>query len=223
MAKRRSGIAGAFTSAHTVGTALVIGALALTLAALLIPVSLFERVANAGPSIEVGPPMTFTDDGRGTLTTQYGPLTALDRDFVRRVRMAGLWEGPAGQQAIERAGDNEALRTAGEHLVDGHALLDEMSVNTGRELGIDLPTQPSEQLQANLDRFSAASGAEYEYLFANILRRAHGQVFGLVAQVRHSTENSMVRELADQANETVLDHITHLELTGLVDYALLTD
>lgn len=222
MAKRRSGIAGAFTSAHTLGTGLVIGALALTLAALLIPVSLFERVANAGPSIEVGPPATFTDDGRGTLDTQYGPLTALDRDFVRRVRLAGLWEGPAGRQAIER-GSSEEMRTAGEHLVDGHALLDEMSVNAGRELGIDMPTQPTEEQQGFLNQFSAASGAEYEYLFANILRRAHGQVFGLVAAVRHSTENSMVRELADQANETVLDHITHLELTGLVDYALLTD
>jgi predicted lipoprotein with Yx(FWY)xxD motif len=34
---RPSGIGGAFTSAHTIGTALVIGALALTMAALLVP------------------------------------------------------------------------------------------------------------------------------------------------------------------------------------------
>ncbi len=27
-----------------------------------------------------------------TVTTPYGPLSALDRDFVTKVRLAGLWE-----------------------------------------------------------------------------------------------------------------------------------
>jgi hypothetical protein len=43
-------------------------------------------------------------------------------------------------------------------------------------------------------------------------------VFSVVAQVRASTRNSLVRELADDANTTVLDHIKILEATGYVDF-----
>ncbi|MYV92272.1 hypothetical protein GT350_18860, partial [Streptomyces sp. SID1034] len=52
----------------------------------------------------------------------------------------------------------------------------------------------------------------------NLLRAAHGKVFALVAQVRATTRNSLVRDLANDANRTVLDHMTMLEATGLVDF-----
>jgi predicted outer membrane protein len=219
---RPSGIGGAFTSAHTVGTGLVIGALALTVAALLIPVSLFDphTALVAGPG---GRMSTIDDDGLGTMNTQYGPLTSLDREFVRKVRQAGLWEGPAGREAIQR-GSTPEFREVGEHLVMGHTELDDMAMETATELGIpQMPNQPTAQQQEFLDAFSrAADGAEYETLAANTMRRAHGQVFVLVAQVRATTQNSLVRDLADKANETVLDHITVLEATGLIDYDALS-
>lgn len=126
-------------------------------------------------------------------------------------------ELPAGQQAEER-GTTQAVRTAGEHLVEGHTFLDERVRDVASQLGLQLPNQPNEQQQAWLGTLSAARGEEYDVQFANILRKAHGKVFGLVAQVRASTRNSLVRGLADDANTTVLDHITVLEATGLVDF-----
>lgn len=217
---RPSGIGRAFTSAHTVGTALVIAALGLTVAALLVPVSLFDPHTTlvAGPD---GRTTTMGDDGMGTLSTAYGPLTSVDREFVRKVRQAGLWEGPAGRQAVERA-TTKPFRTAGEHLVAGHNRLDELAIQTGRTLGIELPNQPTAQQRASLAAFAEAEGAEWERLFANTLRKAHGQVFVLIAQIRATTENTLVRELATTANEVVLDHITVLEATGVVDYDALS-
>lgn len=70
---------------------------------------------------------------------------------------------------------------------------------------------------------SRAKGDEYERLFTQLLRRAHGKVFGLLAGIRAQTRNSMVRALATSANATVLDHITVLEDTGLVDFDGLSD
>ncbi|MEU0222600.1 DUF4142 domain-containing protein, partial [Streptomyces sp. NPDC006265] len=81
-----------------------------------------------------------------------------------------------------------------------------------------LPDEPNEQQRQWLDRLDRAQGAEYDREFANILRLAHGKVFSVVAQVRASTRNSLVRELADDANSTVLDHIKVLEATGYVDF-----
>ncbi len=190
------------------GTWLVVGALAATLLALVVPVSLF---GDARPAAAGAP--AWNDDGEGVRETPTGPLTALDRDFVRKVRLAGLWEKPAGRLAQER-GTTDNVRVAGEHLLGGHTELDRRSLDTARTLGISLPDRPNEQQQGWLDEIDAARGAGFDRTFARLLRAAHGKVFGLVALVRDRTGNSLVRELATRANTVVLDHITVLEGTG---------
>ncbi|MFF4406240.1 DUF4142 domain-containing protein [Streptomyces sp. NPDC001404] len=189
------------------GTGLLVAALAATLAALLFPLWTYH-------------PRTGTvtvDLASGSVPTRYGPLSAADRDFVTRVRQAGLWEMPAGQQAVAR-GTTEAVRRAGEHLVEGHTTLDQHVRDVAGRLGLPLPSQPTAEQRGWLTRLDAAQGDAYDREFANILRLAHGRVFALVGQVRAATRNSAVRELADDANATVLDHMKVLEDTGLVDF-----
>ncbi|MFF8262945.1 DUF4142 domain-containing protein [Streptomyces virginiae] len=204
---------------YSIASGVVITALALTLIALLVPV---DKFGSSRATAAVAAPAAGDDDGLGTVSTAYGPLTAADRDFVRKVRLAGLWELPAGRQAQQR-GTRPAIRTAGDHLVDGHTELDRQVIQVGQALGIDLPNQPSAQQQDWLGQMNRAKGDEYERLFTQLLRRAHGKVFGLLAGIRAQTRNSMVRALATSANATVLDHITVLEDTGLVDFDGLAD
>ncbi|MCX4695747.1 DUF4142 domain-containing protein [Streptomyces sp. NBC_01408] len=203
---------------YAIGSGVVITALAMTLIALLVPVESYGGRASAATAAAPA----GEDDGAGTMSTAYGPLTAADRDFIRKVRLAGLWELPAGRQAQQR-GTRASVRTAGEHLVDGHADLDRQVIQVGQSLGVNLPNQPSTQQQEWLRQLTAAQGDEYERLFVQLLRRAHGKVFALLAGVRAQTRNSMVRALATSANATVLDHITVLEDTGLVDFDSLAD
>ncbi|UQI45144.1 DUF4142 domain-containing protein [Streptomyces sp. HU2014] len=200
-------------SQRALGTGLVVFSLAATLLALLIPVHLF---GGAGPAA-ADARTTWSDDGQGTTATPFGPLTPLDRDFVRRVRLAGLWEKPAGRLAQE-GGTKDAVRMAGDHLVDGHTELDRRSVEVGRALDVTMPERPNADQRGWLDQLNAARGSTFERLFANLVRAAHGKVFALVALVRDRTANAMVRELATRANTVVLDHITVLENTGLVDF-----
>lgn len=195
---------------RALGTWLVVGALAATLVALVVPVALF---GGAPQSAAAGQP-AWKDDGQGTRNTAFGPLTALDRDFVRKVRLAGLWEKPAGRMAQDR-GTDDNVRTAGEHLIDGHSELDRRSLDAGHSLDIDLPDRPTAQQQGWLDQMSAARGTAFDRVFAQLVRAAHGKVFGLVALVRDRTGNSLVRDLATRANTIVLDHITVLEGTGV--------
>ncbi|GGR08007.1 DUF4142 domain-containing protein [Streptomyces netropsis] len=200
-------------SRRTLGTGLVVGSLAATLLALLIPVYLFGSAEPAAASARTA----WNDDGAGITSTASGPLTPLDRDFVRRVRLAGLWEKPAGRLALER-GTKDTVKMAGSHLVDGHTELDRLSVETGRALGVTMPVRPTAEQQGWLDQLQGAQGATFDRLFANLVRAAHGKVFGLVALVRDRTANATVRELASRANTVVLDHITVLEKTELVDF-----
>ncbi|MDG4865924.1 DUF4142 domain-containing protein [Streptomyces sp. T-3] len=189
------------------GTGLIVAGLTATLAALLFPI--WSYADRAGTGLDAL--------NAQTVSTRFGPLSALDRDFINKVRLAGLWELPAGQQAQER-GTSKAVQTAGQHLVEGHTFLDARVREVAAELSLELPNQPNEQQRGWLDELSAARGDTYNQKFANILRLAHGRVFSVVAQVRATTRNSLVRSLADDANTTVLDHISVLEATGLVDF-----
>ncbi|MBV1938515.1 DUF4142 domain-containing protein [Streptomyces sp. BV286] len=189
------------------GTALVIVALVGTLGALAFPVWSYADRAGTGPA----------NLAAGTVPTRWGPLTATDRDLIVRVRLAGLWELPAAQQALERT-PSGAMREAADHLIVGHTDLDKRVRVVARDLGVELPNQPTEQQQGWLNQMTAASGKDYEKVWANLLRSAHGKIFPAIGAVRNQTRNSLVRQLASDANQTVLDHITVLEKTGAVDF-----
>ncbi|GAB2908561.1 DUF4142 domain-containing protein [Streptomyces heilongjiangensis] len=189
------------------GTALIVAGLTATLLALVFPIWSYSDRSGTGVDTL----------NASTVTTRYGALSGLDREFITKVRLAGLWELPAGQQA-QTKGTTKAVRTAGEHLVEGHTFLDARVRDVASRLGLALPNQPNDQQKAWLSTLEAARGEQYDREFANIARMAHGKVFPVVAQVRATTRNSLVRDLADDANTTVLDHIKVLEATGLVDY-----
>jgi predicted outer membrane protein len=202
----------AVPSARAAGTLLVVLGLVATLAALLVPVYFFD--GNRSSAISRN---GWEDDGQGTWKTEYGPLTSLDRDFLRRVRAAGLWELPAGRVARERS-ERTSVRTVGDHLVEGDGELDKRVIQAGRTLRVQLPNRPTHDEQKYLEDIEKAEGDTFDEVFVNHLRKQNGGAFGLVGLVRDQTRNSMVRSLATRANTIVLDHIAVLEETGLVDY-----
>ncbi|MGW3724081.1 DUF4142 domain-containing protein [Streptomyces sp. NPDC000851] len=187
-----------------VGTVFVGGALTLTAAALAYPAML-------------GVENTSSAQDRVIANTPYGPLTEADRDFVVKVRAAGLWEYPLGMMAMER-GTTPEMKEAGEHLVAGHARLDETCRKIAPELGITLPNVPSPQQEQFVATAGAERGKQFDTTAVNIMRTAHGGIFPVVAKIRATTKNTLVRALADQTNDTVLDHITVLEKTEMVNF-----
>ncbi|CAM5521867.1 hypothetical protein SCHAM137S_01847 [Streptomyces chartreusis] len=86
-------------SRRVIGSLFVGGALSLTLVALAYPSMLgFSTVSSSADHV--------------IAQTPTGPLTEADRDFVVKVRAAGLWEYPVGKLAL-RKGTTQAVRTAG--------------------------------------------------------------------------------------------------------------
>nr|WP_323376041.1 DUF4142 domain-containing protein [Streptomyces sp. RB17] len=173
-------------------------------------------VALAYPSM-LGLGKVSTAQDRVISNTQWGPLTEQDRDFVVKVRAAGLWEYPVGQMGLQK-GTTPGVITASKHLVDGHAALDTTCRKIAPMLNITLPDLPSPQQQGFVSQLKADSGKKFDSDFANILRMTHGSIFNTISKIRSTTKNSLVRALADQANDTVLDHMTVMEKTGLVDF-----
>ncbi|WP_144119513.1 DUF4142 domain-containing protein [Catellatospora sichuanensis] len=156
----------------------------------------------------------------GWTVTEFGPLGPADRDLLVRVRLAGLWEAPAGKQAQDRA-RSAKVKEVGHHISGEHIALDAEVLKVADRLGVPLPDRPNAEQQSWLDELNGLRGAAWDNVFTARLRVAHGKVFSVVAAVRAGTRNEVIREFAEQAVTIVMRHMSYLESTGLVDYTSL--
>jgi predicted outer membrane protein len=152
----------------------------------------------------------------GGASTAAGPISELDKQLLIKVRQADLWELPSGRLAQTHA-KSEAVRRAGLHMIDGHSRLDQIVRELSQELQIPIPDQPNPDQQKWLNQLENSRGDAFDQFFANQLRNSHGKVFIAIAQVRATTQNSAIRDLAIEANKAVSDHMEVLEDTGLVE------
>jgi predicted outer membrane protein len=145
-------------------------------------------------------------------------LSAADLALFDGVRLAGLWEMPAGQMAAER-GSSQRVRQVGAEIAAQHAELDQLAVDAANKVGHQLPTKPTDTQQGWLDEMrTASSDREFDQIFVDRLRAAHGKIFPVIGAVRSGTRNEVARGLAQEANQFVLNHLSLLESTGLVRY-----
>lgn len=186
------------------------GRLLLILAAVAAVVAAFAVVMNP-----VGVPASGAANLGGTVNTRWGKLSTLDRQLLVKVRQAGLWEIPAGQQAAQRA-SSPRVKEVGEIIMRQHVQLDADTRAEAQKLGVLLPNEPNGSQKSWLREMSGKYGADYDKTFVLRLRAAHGQVFTVIAKVRAQTENSEIRAYAERCMKFVNTHMSLLESTGLV-------
>jgi predicted outer membrane protein len=163
--------------------------------------------------VPVPPENLLTDRGKGA-------VSAADRDFVVKVRLAGLWEIPAGEMAQEKSGSSR-ITQIGRTIADQHIELDKLTRDAAKKLDIKLPNKPNKDQQGWLAEMRDADGKDFDDVYIDRLRAAHGKIFPAIATIRTSTRNDTVRKLAQQANQFVMTHLTLLESSGIVDFAAL--
>ncbi len=168
-------------------------------------------VVAAGQKFSPAPPANTLFD---VTQTDFGPLNAADRDLLVKVRQAGLWEIPVGREAERRAARAATRKNLGE-IARQHVELDADVTSVAARLGVALPNEPSEEQQGFVKEIFGKSGKAFDKIAVKRLRVAHGKVFPVIAQVRASTRNTLIREFAQRASTFVNTHMNLLEATGL--------
>jgi putative membrane protein len=191
-----------------------VGLLTMVLVALLAPTAAAQaQLAKAPGDTPVPPETNLSESGVGS-------VSAADRDFVVKVRLAGLWEIPAGNMAQEKS-DDPRIVNIGKTISGQHVKLDGLTITAAAKLGIALPDDPTPEQQSWLDEMKVANSTDFDQVYVDRLRAAHGKIFPAIANIRSGTRNDVVRRLAQQANQFVMTHLTLLESSGLVDYGAL--
>ncbi|GID94100.1 hypothetical protein Adi01nite_35120 [Amorphoplanes digitatis] len=167
--------------------------------------------ARAEPGIPLPPNELLTDRGKGS-------ISEADQDFTVKVRLAGLWEIPAGEMAQEKSNDPR-IKAIGRDIAAQHGVLDKLVRDAAKKLDVDLPNKPNADQQKWLSEMREAEGEEFDQIYIDRLRAAHGKIFPAIATIRASTRNDTVRKLAQRTNQFVMTHMTLLESSGIVDFA----
>jgi predicted outer membrane protein len=150
----------------------------------------------------------------GTRLTKWGPLSQVDRELLKKVRLATLWEMTMAQEATQRA-HTPRVRQISAEIAAQHETLDEEARSLAKKLDVRLPVRPTVQQQDWMSDITGRTGIAYDSTYVKWLRLAHGQVFALIGTVRGSTQNTLVRRFSEHANAAVLNHQRLLESTGL--------
>jgi putative membrane protein len=188
----------------------LVGSLTVTLAFMLAPAG----TARAADGVPVPPNTGLTNRGAGA-------VSAADRDFIIKVRLAGLWEVPAGNMAQTMSKD-ERVKEIGKSISLQHTVLDKLDIAVAKQLGISLPNEPNGAQEGWLKEMeNAPTSQQFDQIYIDRLRAAHGNIFPAIATIRASTRNDSVRKLAQETNQFVMTHMTLLESSGLVDYGSL--
>jgi predicted outer membrane protein len=145
-----------------------------------------------------------------------GPISELDRQLLIKVRQADLWELRAGALASDKAASDSVTR-AGLHVMEGQTRLDAQVREAAQAVQVGIPDQATPDQRTWIRQLQDGKGEAFDRFFVNQLRRSYGSLFLLIAQVRATTQNSVIRDLAIGATSTIADHMRVLEDTGLVD------
>lgn len=161
--------------------------------------------------------------GIGYEYTASGPIGPADKDMLSRVKQAGLWEMPVGEELAWKA-KTPRLKEIGGFINEEHHELNQIVDESANQLDVKLPLEATVEQRAWIAELSAApESMDYDRLAVQRLREAHGIVLPLLAQVYVSTRNDVVRDLASEGMEYVNRHISYLESTGLVNHAALPE
>lgn len=191
-----------------------VGIVTMALVTVLAPSGVGQAHAKAPGDVPTPPETALSATGKGS-------VSASDRDFVTKVRLAGLWEIPAGNMAQERS-ENPRIVEIGKAISEQHVKLDALTREAADKLQIPLPDEPNLDQQTWLNEMrDAPTSADFDQIYVDRLRAAHGNIFPAIANIRAGTRNDVVRRLAQQANQFVMTHLTLLESSQLVDYGAL--
>ncbi|SMD14592.1 protein of unknown function [Lentzea albidocapillata] len=138
-----------------------------------------------------------------------------DRELLVLLTQHSLWQKPASRESSNRAREAKVRKVAGQ-LAAEHTQLAQAVTEAARQIGVDLPSEPTTEQKSWANAISSSSGEELDSMYANLSRAADGSLVSQVAHARATTKNVPARIAAQTALTILLKHMLLLESTGLV-------
>lgn len=131
--------------------------------------------------------------------------SAQDKQYLIAAHQAHLAEIAAGRLAQEKGGTS-GVRELASTLVNDHAAMDVRLSGVARQLGVDLPTEPTEDQQRVYASLQGASGPAFDRLWVSSRRQAHVLAMNEGETELANGSDQSAKQVAAEAAPTLAGH-----------------
>lgn len=153
----------------------------------------------------------------GALLLAVGPATAApseqDQEWMVVAHQGNLAEIAAGQAALQQA-TTDVVRQHGQMLVDDHTQLDADLTAAAEQLGVTLPSEPTEEQQQTLASVKAQSGEAFDTAWVESQIASHRATIAAGEEELAQGSEQSVKDLASAAAPVVQEHLDALLATA---------
>jgi len=136
-----------------------------------------------------------------------------DQDWLIAAHQGNLAEIAAGEAAVQQA-TTDAVREHGQMLIDDHTKLDADLTAVAQQLGVTLPSAPTEQQQQTLESVTAQSGDAFDRAWVESQITAHRETIAAGQRELAQGSDQAVKNLAAAAAPVVQHHLDSLLATA---------
>jgi len=143
-------------------------------------------------------------------------LSPGDVDFLQRLHQVNMTELTFAKWAVDTKTwqGSAAVQAVGKQLQADHTEIDKQTVAMAGQLGVQLPTAPTDQQQWALNTTKPRRGIEFDRAFVTSLTRGHDAAMTLLTTTKAQTKNDAIKQFTDSVMNFVMKHVSLLDATN---------
>lgn len=143
---------------------------------------------------------------QGTKAQGMSDLSSIDKTFMNNAAQGNLAEVELGKLA-ERKASNDAVKNFAKRMVTDHAKANEELKADLRQMTVSIPSAPDAKAQAEKDRLSKLSGAEFDKEYMNTMVQDHRKDIAEFQREASSGRDETLRSYASKTLPTLQEHL----------------
>jgi putative membrane protein len=141
------------------------------------------------------------------------PQTAADKMFVIMAAIENEYEIKAGEQAQQKA-QNDQVKQVAKQMVDDHMKAKDQLKQVAQQLGVQLPEQLPRMKQMTLQIMTALPADQFEKHYMAHLQAQHAQDVMKFSACSQLSQNDQVKQFAQQQLPVLQQHMQHVNQTA---------
>jgi putative membrane protein len=140
-------------------------------------------------------------------------MSKKDEMFMMKAAQGGKAEVELGQLAKDKA-SNDQVKQFAQRMVDDHGKAGDELQSLASKKGVTLPTDTDKKEQAEKDRLSKLSGAEFDKAYMEHMLQDHKKDVAEFKRESQMAKDSDLKDWASKTTPTLEDHLKQAESTA---------
>lgn len=130
----------------------------------------------------------------------------MDKTFLRKAAHGGLAEVKLGQLASEKGGSDE-VKAFARKMVDDHTALNDEMAPIADSMGVRVPKTLDKQDQAEYDKLSALSGADFDTEYITVMVKNHHKDLHEFRMEAANTQDPTLKAAVENGERVIHEHL----------------